>query len=107
MSDCDGRLLLDTPCWLWMQWGLTDKFSAAGQRTLRQAASAVETPGLSLIPLTPEIAIESSNLPGDFQGDPTDRILVATARGMGAMLLTHDRQLLAYGAARYANIRPA
>jgi PIN domain nuclease of toxin-antitoxin system len=28
--------------------------------------------------MTPEIAIESSHLPGDLHGDPVDRILAAS-----------------------------
>jgi PIN domain nuclease of toxin-antitoxin system len=60
-----------------------------------------EKPGLSLAPLTAEIAIESNNLPGDLHGDPADRILAATARILGATLLTKDRRLLEYGAHHY------
>jgi PIN domain nuclease of toxin-antitoxin system len=33
---------------------------------------ALSKPGISLAPLTSEIAIESSNLPGNLQGDPVD-----------------------------------
>ncbi len=33
---------------------------------------ALDAPGLSLVPLTPEIAVLSSRLPGDFHGDPAD-----------------------------------
>jgi PIN domain nuclease of toxin-antitoxin system len=61
---------------------------------------ALKTPGLSLIPLTPEIAVESTRLPGSIHGDPADRILVATARNIGARLMTRDRQLLKYKHAR-------
>lgn len=61
---------------------------------------ALETPGLSLIPLTPEIAVESTRLPGSLHGDPADRILVATARNIGARLMTRDRLLLKYKHAR-------
>jgi PIN domain nuclease of toxin-antitoxin system len=65
---------------------------------------ALETPGLSLIPLTPEIAIESTRLPGNMHADPADRILVATARNLGARLMTRDRALLDYGRQRHARI---
>ena len=61
---------------------------------------ALKTPGLSLIPLTPEIAVESTRLPGSLHGDPADRILVATARNVGARLMTRDRLLLKYKRAR-------
>jgi PIN domain nuclease of toxin-antitoxin system len=61
---------------------------------------ALQTPGLSLIPLTPEIAVESTRLPGSLHSDPADRILVATARNVGARLMTRDRLLLKYKHAR-------
>ncbi|HVN06463.1 MAG TPA: type II toxin-antitoxin system VapC family toxin [Bryobacteraceae bacterium] len=68
---------------------------------------ALETPGLTLVPLTPEIAVESTRLPGEFHADPADRILVATARNIGAPLLTRDRALIAYGRKRHARIMAA
>ncbi len=55
--------------------------------------------GLSLAPLTPEILVQSSFLPGDLHGDPADRILAATARTFGYRLMTRDRPLLDYAAA--------
>jgi len=63
--------------------------------------NALATPGLSVAPLTPEIAIESCNLPLPFHGDPADRIIVATARVMGAKLLTRDGKLIEYGRKRH------
>jgi len=54
-------------------------------------------PGLKLLPLTPEIATETSFLPGDFHGDPGDRLLAATARVHGMVLCTHDDQLVRFG----------
>src|ERR1039458_5729992 len=65
---------------------------------------ALETPGLSLVPLTPEIAVESTRLPGNIHADPADRILVATARNLGARLMTRDQALLDYGRKRHARI---
>jgi PIN domain nuclease of toxin-antitoxin system len=65
---------------------------------------ALETPGLSLVPLTPEIAVESTRLPGGMHADPADRILVATARNLGARLMTRDQALLDYGRKRHARI---
>lgn len=48
--------------------------------------------------LTPEMLIESSFLPGRLHGDPTDRILMATARMLDMILVTSDRPILAYSA---------
>ena len=55
-------------------------------------------PGVKLAQLTPDILIESSFLPGDPPRDPADRIIIATARDIGATLVTRDRLLLKYGA---------
>ena len=55
-------------------------------------------PPISLAALTPTIALECNRLPGSLQGDPVDRILVATARVEGLTLLTRDRALLDYAA---------
>jgi PIN domain nuclease of toxin-antitoxin system len=65
---------------------------------------ALEMPGPSLVGLTPEIAVESTRLPGALHADPADRILVATARNIGARLMTRDQQLLAYGKKGHARI---
>lgn len=34
-------------------------------------------PGMQLLELTPQIAIESTKLPGSFHRDPADQIIVA------------------------------
>jgi PIN domain nuclease of toxin-antitoxin system len=126
-----GPLLLDTHCWIWMQFGLQELSSARGLVTLREAAGqarllvsvisvwevalleskgrirlwmdcetwvrqALATPGLTLAPLTPEIAIASTRLPGDLHGDPADRLIVATALILGATLVTKDARLRGY-----------
>jgi len=57
---------------------------------------ALGAPGISLAPITPEIAIKSSRLPGNFHGDPADRIIVSTARKLNATLITHDKNILRY-----------
>jgi PIN domain nuclease of toxin-antitoxin system len=41
--------------------------------------------------------IASSFLPGKPPRDPADRIIAATARDLGATLITRDRALLGYG----------
>lgn len=64
---------------------------------------ALAQPGLSLIPLEPEIAVASTRLPFDMHPDPADRILVATARHLGATLVTADKALL--GLAKKGYIR--
>ena len=54
-------------------------------------------PGVRLADLSPDILIASSFLPGDPPRDPADRIILATARDLGATLITRDRLLLKYG----------
>lgn len=53
--------------------------------------------GVRLAELSPDTLIASSFLPGDPPRDPADRIIVATARELGATLITRDRLLLKYG----------
>jgi len=57
---------------------------------------ALAYPGMRLIPLTPEIALESTRLPLPFHDDPADQMIVATARLLGYSLATDDRKILAY-----------
>jgi PIN domain nuclease of toxin-antitoxin system len=49
---------------------------------------------LSLTAITPSIAAAVAELPPTFHRDPADRILVATARTLGATLLTEDERIL-------------
>ena len=53
-------------------------------------------PGISLLELTPEIAIESTSLPGGFHRDPSDQIIVATARVHNCPLVTSDDKIAGY-----------
>ncbi len=62
---------------------------------------ALHSPGVSLLPLLPSIAVESTRLPWEMHPDPADRILVASARHLGATLITADQLLLGYGARGY------
>ena len=43
--------------------------------------------------ISPAVAAELASLPETFHSDPADRILVATARVLGATLLTRDRRI--------------
>lgn len=57
---------------------------------------ALDYSGVDLLELTPEVAIESTRLPGLFHTDPFDQIIVATARLFNCPLVTSDRKILAY-----------
>ena len=64
---------------------------------------SLSQPGVNLSVMSPEIAIESSFLPGDFHGDPADRIIVATARINNLLLLTRDKKIIRYGKQSYVS----
>jgi len=63
----------------------------------RWFANLFEVPGVRLADLSPDVLIASSYLPGKPPKDPMDRIIAATARDLGATLITRDRVLLDYG----------
>ena len=57
---------------------------------------ALGYPGVTLLPLEPGIAIESTRLPQPFHNDPADQIIVATARFHQCPLVTIDKEISAY-----------
>jgi len=59
-------------------------------------SAVLAVPGVTLLPLSAEIALDSTRLPGEFHDDPADRMVVATARAENAPLVTADRRILAY-----------
>ena len=77
-----------------------------GRDALAWVTEAVSRPGITLVPLTPEIAVGSSRLPGYPHGDPADRILIATARVLPATLITHDARILEYGESDHISVLP-
>jgi PIN domain nuclease of toxin-antitoxin system len=66
-------------------------------RPERWFANLFEAPGVKLAEMPADLLIASSYLPGTPPKDPMDRIIAATARDLGATLITRDRALLAYG----------
>ncbi len=60
---------------------------------------ALRTPAVRLLPISPEIAVDSVRLPGAFHPDPADRLIVATARQWSAPLMTADKDILDYAGA--------
>ncbi len=57
---------------------------------------ALSYPGVKLLPLTPQIVVESTQLPGVFHRDPADQIIVATARIFQCPLVTLDKKIIEY-----------
>lgn len=47
----------------------------------------------SVRPITPRIAILANQLPATYPGDPSDRLIVATAMAEGIALITKDRTI--------------
>ena len=76
-----GRLRLELPVRDWVERGLTRS-------------------GLTLLPLSPAIAIESTELPGEMSLDPADQIIVATARHHSLAVVTPDRRIVSYDGVR-------
>jgi PIN domain nuclease of toxin-antitoxin system len=59
-------------------------------------------PPVHLLPLSPEVAVGSTQLPGTFHRDPADQLIVATARLYDCPLVTLDRLIRAYPHVRLA-----
>ena len=79
-----GRLILPQPVEIWLRLALA-------------------YPGIQLIDLAPQIAVESTRLPDEFHRDPADQIIVATARVYDCPLVTLDGKIRSYP---HVQIRP-
>jgi PIN domain nuclease of toxin-antitoxin system len=73
-------------------------------RPERWFANLFEVPGVRLAEMSPDLLIASSSLPGRPPRDPIERILAATARELGATLITRDGPLLDYGAQGHVSV---
>jgi len=80
-----GRLALPCPVLEWVQ-------------------QALSYPGIRLVELSPQISVESTQLPQPFHRDPADQMIVATARVLDAPLLTADAKILAYSHVKLASL---
>jgi PIN domain nuclease of toxin-antitoxin system len=73
-----GRVRLDIPLRQWLE-------------------SATAPPLVRRADISPSIAAEVASLPSTFHRDPADRIIVATARILGATLATSDQRIIDSG----------
>jgi len=64
------------------------------REVLEWVQAALKLPGVQFAELSPEVSVASTRLPWEIHADPADRILVATARHLGATLVTADQKLL-------------
>jgi PIN domain nuclease of toxin-antitoxin system len=71
---------------------------------VREAAA---TPGMRMLGLEPDIALESTRLPDTPHGDPIDRMLMASARVHNLVLATADEKILAWAALGHMRVEPA
>lgn len=79
------RIILTKPCIEWIHEGLSHS-------------------GIQILALTPEISVESCQLPDFSHGDPADRMIIASARLTNAHLVTYDQTIIAYGKKHHINI---
>ncbi len=77
MLESKGRIIFNKECSEWVKMALS-------------------APGIGLIPVSPDIAVAATRLPGEIHGDPADRIIVATTRSCGGILVTADKAILDY-----------
>jgi len=85
MLESRGRLSLSMPVEAWF-------------------ARVTGLPGLAVEPLSPDVLIRSTRLPGAPPSDPADRMIIAAARERGATLVTRDRAILDYGASGHVSV---
>ena len=88
MLESKGRLQLDPDCMQWVHESLAKS-------------------GVEIAPLTPEISVDSVRLPGSFHSEPSDRIIIATARRLNAILVTADAAILQYAQQGHLHALPA
>lgn len=60
------------------------------------SSAALGSGGARGLPVTPEIGFEAGSLPDAFPRDPADRIIYATARSTGSVLITADNAIRAF-----------
>jgi len=65
----------------------------------RWSQTALSKPGVALLPLSPQIAVASVYLPEPMHKDPSDRILVASARVERMTLVTSDKKIIDFAKA--------
>lgn len=55
-----------------------------------------QIPGLQFVPVDNRIALSSVTLPGRLHPDPADRMIISTARFLGARVITSDTKIRQY-----------
>ncbi len=79
---------------------LTSKKRLQFDRPVRRwVTEALDQPGIRLLPLSSDIAIDAAELPETMHKDPADRMIVASARIERLLLVTCDKPMLAFAKA--------
>ncbi len=88
--------------------GMLDAKVGAGVRFRPAArdwfAALLARPGVRLVPLQPEVAIDAASLPGEIHGDPADRLLISQARHSKAPLVTRDGKIVSYATQGHVSV---
>lgn len=96
-SETDGGKILVSSISAWELAMLVAKGRVALSMDVGEWLSVVsQIEALSFVPVDNEIAVKSTELPGEFHKDPADRIIVATARKLAVPLVTADAKIRAY-----------
>jgi len=92
-----GTPVLVSPITAWERGILVAKGRIASPMTPKRWFDLLlSQPGVELAEMSIDILIDSSFLPGAPQGDPADRIIIATARSHDLTIVTRDRAILDY-----------
>jgi len=79
-------------------WELALLYQHGRLRTSGSVESAIRTilekSRVAVVEISPEIAALSTTFPDTYPKDPADRLIGATARALGATLITQDERIL-------------
>ncbi len=67
---------------------------------------ALNSKGISLEPLSIDIVLESAFMGDEAHGDPADRMILATAKNINAMIMTADKKIITYCYRHNLNVTP-
>ncbi len=76
-------------------WELASLLARGRIRRYGTLASSLDLllEGVTVLPITREIATLAAQFPRDYSGDPADRIIGGTARAESLTLITHDERI--------------
>lgn len=93
----DGGLILVSSISVWEIYLLLKKNRLGLKMETGDWFKEIESlPFVQFVPINNQIAAKSVNLPEIFHPDPADRIIVATAKEKGALLVTSDERIRNY-----------